>query len=74
MQKVSPDFTSVNTSVLPPSVPIGVMVFADLTSCIKKQMLPVEGKKATSPFLNSDLALSMPESITVSKYKMLFPN
>jgi len=38
---------------------------------MKKQMLPDDGKNATSPFLNSDLALSIPESITVSKYKKL---
>ncbi len=54
--------------------PIGVIVFPDVTSLIKKQMLPVEGKNATSPFLNSDLALSIPESTEVSKYKILCPN
>jgi len=41
---------------------------------MKKQILLYDGKNATSPFLNSDLALSIPESITVSKYKILFPN
>jgi len=40
---------------------------------MKKQMLPDDGKNATSPFLNSDLALSIPESTAVSKYKILCP-
>lgn len=39
----------------------------------KKHKLPVEGKNATSPFLNSVLDLSIPESILDSKYKILFP-
>lgn len=55
------------------SFPIGVIVFEKTTSCVKKQMLPDDGKNATSPFLNSDLALSVPESTLVSKYKILFP-
>jgi hypothetical protein len=46
---------------------MGVIVFADSTGPIKKQKLPVEGKNATSPFLNSDLARSIPESTLVSK-------
>jgi hypothetical protein len=50
------------------------MVFPDVTLLIKKQMLPDEGKNATSPFLKSDLALSIPESTAVSKYKILCPN
>jgi hypothetical protein len=41
---------------------------------MKKQTLPVDGKNATSPFLNSDLDLSIPESILVSKYAILCPN
>ena len=49
------------------------MVFAVVTSFIKKQTLPDDGKKATSPLLNSDLDLSIPESILVSKYRMLWP-
>jgi hypothetical protein len=53
---------------------MGVIVFPDTTSLMKKQILPDEGKNATSPFLNSDLALSIPESILVSKYKILCPN
>lgn len=57
-----------------PNFPMGDIVFPDAMSLIKKQILPVEGKNATSPFLNSDLALSIPESITVSKYKILRPN
>ncbi len=73
MQNTSPDFTSFNASILPASLPIGVMVFAKTASLRKKQMLPVEGKNATSPFLNSERDLSMPESTPVSKYRMLFP-
>jgi len=53
---------------------MGVIVLPDVTSVIKKQMLPDEGKNATSPFLNSVLALSIPESMLVSKYKILCPN
>jgi len=60
--------------VLPTSFPIGVMVFPETTSFMKKQTLPVDGKNATSPFLNSDLDLSIPESILVSKYAILCPN
>ncbi len=56
--------------MLSPNLPIGVMVFADETSFIKKHMLPEDGKNATSPLLNSDLDLSTPESILVSKYRM----
>lgn len=36
-------------------------------------MLPDEGKNAMSPFLNSVLARSIPESTAVSKYAILFP-
>ncbi len=64
---------SCNASILSASLPIGVMDFANMASFRKKQMLPVDGKNATSPFLNSVLDLSIPESILVSKYKMLFP-
>ena len=46
---------------------MGVIVFEKTTSWVKKQMLPDEGKNATSPFLNSDLARSIPESTLVSK-------
>ena len=53
---------------------MGVIVFMDSTLPTKKQKLPVEGKNATSPFLNSDLDLSIPESTLVSKYTMLLPN
>jgi len=56
--------------MLSPNLPIGVIVFADETSFIKKQILPEDGKNATSPLLNSDLDLSTPESILVSKYRM----
>ena len=57
--------------MLSPNLPIGVMIFAEETSLMKKQTLPEDGKNATSPFLNSDLDLSIPESMLVSKYKML---
>ena len=53
---------------------MGVMVFPNATLFRKKQMLPVDGKKAISPLLNSDLALSIPESRFVSKYSMLLPS
>ena len=46
---------------------MGVIIFVDSTFLIKKQKLPVEGKNAISPFLNSDLARSIPESTLVSK-------
>ena len=46
--------------MLSPNLPIGVIVFPDETSFMKKHMLPDEGKNATSPFLKSDLALSVP--------------
>jgi len=59
--------------MLSPNFPIGVIVFPDATSFMKKQMLPDDDKNATSPFLNSDFALSVPESTFVSKYKILFP-
>ncbi len=39
----------------------------------KKQMLPVDGMKATSPFLNSFLGRSAPESIAVPRHTMLLP-
>ena len=53
---------------------MGVMVFVNTASFRKKQILPVDGKNATSPFLNSDLDLSIPPSTWVSKYEILFPN
>ncbi len=53
--------------MLSESFPIGVIVLPDTTSFVKKQKLPDEGKNATSPFLNSDLARSIPESTEVSK-------
>jgi len=37
-------------------------------------MLPLIGKNAISPFLNSFLGRSIPEFIGVSKYAMLFPS
>ena len=58
----------------PISFPIGVIVLVNTASFRKKQILPVEGKNATSPFLNSVLDLSIPESTLVSKYEMLLPN
>lgn len=61
-------------SISPVNLPMGVMVFPNATLFRKKQMLPVDGKKAISPLLNSDLALSMPESRLVSKYSMLLPS
>jgi len=51
---------------------MGVIVFDADTSPEKKQILPFAGKKAMSPFLNSFLGLSIPESIDVSKYEILF--
>jgi len=68
------DLTSFNASMLLLNFPIGVIVFPEVTLLIKKQMLPDDGKNATSPFLKSDLALSIPESTAVSKYKILCPN
>jgi len=43
------------------------MIFPGDASSIKKQMLPADEKNVTSPFLNSFLALSVPESIADSK-------
>ena len=60
--------------VSPSSLPIGVIAFVNTASFKKKHRLPVEGKNATSPFLNSVLDLSIPESILDSKYRMLFPS
>ena len=51
-----------------------VIVFTDSAFPTKKHRLPVEGRNATSPFLNSDLVLSIPESTLVSKYTILLPN
>ena len=74
MQKTSPDLTLLNSSIFSFNFPIGVIFFPDVTSLMKKHTLLDEGKNATSPFLNSDRGLSIPESITVSKYKILCPN
>ena len=65
---------SFNTSMSPVTLPMGVIVFPNVTLFRKKQMLPVDGKNAISPLLNSDLALSMPESRLVSTYSMLPPS
>ena len=46
---------------------MGVIDLPGVESAIKKQMLPEDDENATSPFLNSFLALSVPESILVSK-------
>ena len=54
--------------------PIRVIDFPGFESIMKKHMLPDAGKNATSPFLNSFLDLSIPESTEVSKYAILFPN
>lgn len=74
MQSTLPGLISFNTSKSPASLPIGVIVFLNMTSFRKKQMLLADGRNATSPLLNSVLALSIPESRSVSKYSMLFPN
>jgi len=54
-------------------LPIGVIAFDEITSEIKKQMLPPAGENAISPFLNSFRCRSTPELITVSKYTMFCP-
>ena len=59
--------------MFPNIFPIGVMIFPGKVSAMKKQMLPADDKNAISPFLNSFVDLSIPESTTVSKYAILFP-
>ena len=59
--------------MLPLVLPIGVIVFP-VVSLMKKQMLPEDARNAISPFLNSDLARSVPESMAVSRYRILDPN
>ena len=49
------------------------MVLPGVEFRMKKQMLLEDEENATSPFLNSDFPLSVPESIDVSKYAILFP-
>ena len=67
MQNTSPGLTSFNASRFSVNFPMGVIDFANMESSRKKQILPVEGRNATSPFLNSILDLSIPESTLVSK-------
>ena len=74
MQRVSPGAASLSASAPVPSRPMGVILFVKTVSLRKKQMLPLEGKNATSPFLNSVLDRSTPESILDSKYRIFFPS
>ena len=59
--------------MFPNIFPIGVIILPGDVSSIKKQILLADDKNAMSPFLNSFVDLSIPESTVVSKYAILFP-